>query len=65
MDDSSSTVLPLWCMEVLFYAHLVVVHARAWFDKTGRCHFCGSGGVIVDKFPRRGYGGGSYRAQKG
>lgn len=22
----------------------------------GRCHFCGSFGVIVDRFPRRGYG---------
>jgi len=22
----------------------------------GRCHFCGSWGIIVDRFPRRGYG---------
>jgi hypothetical protein len=56
MDDPSSTRLPSWCMEVLLYLHLMVLYARAWFDKAGRCHFCGSGGVIVDKFPRRGYG---------
>lgn len=55
MDDPSSILLPSWCMGVLFYTHLIVFHARAWFDKTGRCHFCGSWGVIVDKFPRRGY----------
>jgi hypothetical protein len=24
-------------------------------SRTGRCHFCGSVGTIVDKFPRRGY----------
>jgi hypothetical protein len=24
--------------------------------KEGRCHFCGIFGVIVEKFPRRGYG---------
>jgi hypothetical protein len=63
MDDPSSTVLPSWCMGVVFYAHLMVLYARAWFDKKGRCHFCGSWGVIVDKFPRRGYGGKHYRAQ--
>jgi hypothetical protein len=26
----------------------------------GRCHFCGSFGVIVDRFPRRGYGKQNY-----
>jgi len=26
----------------------------------GRCHFCGSFGVIVDAFPRRGYGKQNY-----
>jgi len=26
----------------------------------GRCHFCGSLGVIVDRFPRRGYGKQNY-----
>ena len=24
--------------------------------RVGRCHFCGSWGVIVERFPRRGYG---------
>ena len=63
MDDPSSTVLPSWCMGFLFYARLIVLHARAWFDTTGRCHFCGSWGVIVDKFPRRGYGVGNEKEQ--
>ena len=29
--------------------------------RTGRCHFCGSFGVIVDQFSRRGYGKQNYR----
>ncbi len=28
--------------------------------RTGRCHLCGSFGVIVDQFPRRGYGKQNY-----
>ena len=28
--------------------------------RTGRCHFCGSFGVIVDQFPRSDYGKRSY-----
>ena len=28
--------------------------------RIGRCHFCGSLGVIVDRFPRRGYGKQNY-----
>lgn len=31
--------------------------------KTGRCHFCGTIGVIVDQFPRRGYGKQDYRME--
>jgi len=26
-----------------------------------RCHFCGSWGIVVDRFPRRGYGKQQYR----
>ncbi len=29
--------------------------------RIGRCHFCGALGVIVDQFPRRGYGKQNYR----
>jgi hypothetical protein len=29
--------------------------AQTGKSRTGRCHFCGSVGTIVDKFPRRGY----------
>lgn len=32
--------------------------SRALVGRRGRCHFCGICGVIVDKFPRRGYGTG-------
>ena len=32
-------------------------------SRTGRCHFCGTWGVIVKEFPRRGYGGGKYKMQ--
>ena len=31
--------------------------------KTGWCNFCGSFGVIVDRFPRRGYGKQNYRKE--
>jgi hypothetical protein len=56
MDDASSTVLPTCCMSILLYLQIVIRDARAWFDKAGCCHFCGSCGKIVNKFPRRGYG---------
>ena len=63
MDDASTTALPSRCITLLFFARLVVLHARAWFDRTGRCHFCGCCGKIVDEFPRRGYGGRNYAPQ--
>jgi hypothetical protein len=56
MDDASSIPSFLWCMGLIVFARLVVMHCRAWFDKTGRCHFCGSLGKVVEVFPRRGYG---------
>ena len=56
MDDTSSTPLPPWCMPILFYLRIVTRYARARFDKSGCCHFCGACGKIVDEFPRRGYG---------
>ena len=33
--------------------------------RVGRCHFCGSMGVIVDEFPRRGYGKQDYAVNWG
>lgn len=59
MDDQSTTLLPARCISALIFIRLYILRARAWFDRTGRCHFCGRWGVIVDKFPRRGYGKGS------
>jgi len=32
------------------------VQAKRKIGVIGFCHFCGSEGVIVEKFPRRGYG---------
>lgn len=31
------------------------VSAKQWRSPMAHCHFCGSQGVIVKKFPRRGY----------
>jgi len=31
----------------------------------GRCHFCGAQGIVVDRFPRRGYGQQQYRVAGG
>lgn len=32
------------------------VSEKPWHSQIGHCHFCGIQGVIVKKFPRRGYG---------
>jgi hypothetical protein len=58
MDDQGSTVLPAWGITLLIFTQILILRAKAWFDRTGRCHFCGTWGKIVDKFPRRGYGRG-------
>lgn len=53
MDDPSSKELA-WCaIGLLVYARFLTLRARAWFDRSGRCHFCGSRGRVVDRFPRR------------
>ena len=52
MDDASSTVLSAWGMKLLLSAWSRIFHGK----KTLPCHFCGRFGVIVDEFPRRGYG---------
>ena len=58
MDDQTTTALPAWGITLLIFAQLLISRTKAWFDRTGRCHFCGSLGKIVDKFPPRGYGSG-------
>ena len=55
MADRSSKGLPLGVIGILVYARFLIVHARAWFDRSGRCHFCGCRGRVVDRFPRRGW----------
>lgn len=63
MADATRTALPAWCIKVLIFTGLLILRARTWFDSTGRCHFCGSFGEIVDEFPRRGYGSGKLSPQ--
>ena len=52
MDDPSSTVLPAWCMRQVKTVKRRLLH----MGTTVRCHFCGSPGLLVEHFPRRGYG---------
>ena len=52
MDDPSSTALPPWCRRQVKAVKSRVLHMGA----TVRCHFCGSAGLLVEHFPRRGYG---------
>jgi len=52
MDDPSSIALPVWCM-----TPIKAVKNRILSVGTAvRCHFCGSAGLLVEHFPRRGYG---------
>jgi len=53
MDDPSSKGLPGWVIGLLVYSCLLIVGARAGFDRSRRCHFCGCKGRVVDRFPRR------------
>ena len=41
------------------------LHFKALRDREKRCHYCGRAGVVVNKFPRRGYGTENYTRQKG
>ena len=52
MDDASSTPPLRWCMQLFksFRKRLFSEPSRL------RCHFCSAAGLLVDKFPRRGYG---------
>lgn len=59
LDDATSTLL-----SKVYKMSSLSAQTTFWaLGKTGRCHFCGSWGVIVDRFPRRGYGKRNYRAQ--
>lgn len=54
MDDPPSKELPSQVIGLLVYARFLMAYARAWFDRSRRCHFCGCKGRIVNRFPRRG-----------
>ena len=53
MDDPSSRGWVGYAIRLLVYAHFLMVYARAGFDRSRRCHFCGCKGRVVDRFPRR------------
>jgi hypothetical protein len=55
MDDPSSKGLPLGFIKLLSNAPVLMVPGGAGFDRSGRCHFCGCRGRVVDRFPRRGW----------
>lgn len=56
LDDAASTLqhscLTIWSAGLSEHDKWV----GAPWPRIGRCHVCGSRGVIVDRFPRRGYG---------
>jgi len=52
MDDPPSTALPAWCMRQIKVVKGRLLHMGAIVQ----CHFCGSSGLLVAHFPRRGYG---------
>ncbi len=52
MDDGSSTVDTAWCMRE---AKAVMTDIYP-LEIVPRCRFCGSYGLLVNRFPRRGYG---------
>ena len=57
MDDGTSTGLSKGCKVVSAGVQSILS------SRIGRCHFCGTWGVIVKQFPLRGYGGGKYKVQ--
>lgn len=61
MDDRGSTHISLGCKISLSYPD--DSYKRVGIGNKGRCHFCGSYGTIVNKFPRRGYGSRNLRSQ--
>ena len=52
MDDTASTVLPVWCIALLLWIQNRILGPKP----APRCQFCGASGRIVPAFPRRGYG---------
>jgi len=64
VDDASST-LHSSAGKIQRCAELSETDQLEWgatpLPRMGRCHFCGSPGIIVDRFVRRGYGKQNYR----
>jgi len=67
MDDRASTPVSTGCNMPLSYPKTTVevknFQGQGRLGKKGRCHFCGSSGTVVDRFPRRGYGNKNYKHQ--
>ena len=67
MDDRGSTPIFTGCKMQSSYMESTI-RVRNFFERAGlgtkgHCHFCGSSGTIVDRFPRRGYSSSNYRAK--
>jgi len=52
MDDPPSTPLRPWVKQLSTRTKYHSIN----IDLEPKCHFCGAGGQIVGRFPRRGYG---------
>ena len=52
MDDRTSTALLAWCTRSIKAAKGRLLD----MGTAVQCHFCGSAGLLVAHFPRRGYG---------
>lgn len=55
MDDATSTLQIKWVISLIIFIHLLVFGKKHGFGKP-RCRFCGFGGQVVSRFPRRAYG---------
>jgi len=69
VDDRGSTLISPECKiessDTTLAVEMGTIHPRIGVGNKGQCHFCGFFGIIVNKFPRRGYGNKNSRAQRG
>ena len=59
MDDGTSTGLYTRCNMHPVRVQSILLRS----SMIGRCHFCGTWGMIAQEFPRRGYGCGKQKGQ--
>jgi len=60
VDDGTSTPVPTRGTLSSSYIQAGLkadnFYSKTWRSKKGRCHYCGISGLVVERFPRRGYG---------